>query len=111
MKKSKPLFFIKQINKVYNTLSHPYSFLFVLLSIIAWFGIGIPMHFSEEWYKIMHIVEMSISILMIFIIESTQHADDKAMQEKLDEIIKKLPQTDNKFIGIEKKYKGQEQKK
>lgn len=100
--------FIKQINKLYNTLSHPYTFLFVLVSIIAWVGLGIPLHFNDTWYKIMHIVEMSLSLLMVFIIEATQQADDRAVQKKLDEILKKLPQTDNKIIGIEKEYKGEE---
>lgn len=56
----------------------------------------------------MHIVEMSLSLLMVFIIEATQQADDRAVQKKLDEILKKLPQTDNKIIGIEKEYKGEE---
>jgi low affinity Fe/Cu permease len=46
---------------------------------------------------------------MIFIIESTVEADNRAMQEKLDEIIKKLPQANNSMIGIEKEYKGEEE--
>jgi len=31
----------------------------------------------------------------------------KALQEKMDEIIKKLPQADNKKASIEKRYKGE----
>ena len=50
---------------------------------------------------------MTIALIMIFTIESTQHADNRAMHEKLDEIIRKMPNTDRRKIGLEKEYKGQ----
>ena len=97
----------KKLSNLYKITSHPYTFIFIFLSIIGWFGIGFVLHFEEAWYKWFHVYEMVITLLMIFIIESTQQADDRALQEKLDEIIKALPKADNKKINLEKKYKGQ----
>ena len=107
MTEIKSRFLIKQLNRLYKLISHPYSFLFAFIVVVLWFVTGLPNHYDASWYKWFHIFEMTITFLMIFIIESTVQADNRAMQEKLDEIIKKLPQTDNKIAGIEKKYKGE----
>jgi len=73
--------------------------------IVSWFGVGIFMQFDQKWYHIIHIFEIVVTLLMVFIIESTQQADMRALQEKLDEIITKLPHTDSNIAQIEKKYK------
>ncbi|MGH7204123.1 MAG: low affinity iron permease family protein [Candidatus Levyibacteriota bacterium] len=109
MNGSPPKYLLRHLNLIYRSISHPYTSLFVLIVIIGWFMAGDTVHFNEIWYKWFHIFEMTVTLLMIFIIESTVEADNRAMQEKLDEIIKKLPQTDNKMIGIEKEYKGEEE--
>jgi low affinity Fe/Cu permease len=103
---SKP--FLRELHKLYNFSSHPYTFIFVFLSIIGWFIIGGFFHFEETWYKWFHLYDMVITLMMIFIIESTQQADDQALQEKLDEILRSLPKANDQKIGLEKKYKGQE---
>ncbi len=102
-----PKVVIKYLNHLYKTISHPYSFLYALLILLFWFIAGSFMHYDEHWHDAFILFEAIITLLMVFIIESTQQADNRAIQEKLDEIIEKLPQTDNRKIGIEKKYKGE----
>lgn len=65
------------------------------------------MHFSHEWFFILEAFAISITLVMTFVIEHTQRADTRAIQEKLDELIKKSPKADNRKIGIEKKHKGE----
>ena len=82
-------FILRSLNKLYLVISHPYSFLFLVLTILFWFVVGGMMHYDEHWYKIAHVFEIVVSLLMLFLIENTQQADMRALQEKLDEIIKK----------------------
>lgn len=110
MNKKAPQPVRKALTKLYHTVSHPYSFIFILLVIIGWFIGGYFSHYSEEWYKHFHLFEIVIALIMVFLIENSTHADNRAMQEKLDEIIKKMPAADNDKIGLEKKYKGEEKK-
>jgi low affinity Fe/Cu permease len=43
------------------------------------------------------------------LIENTAHADNLATQEKLDEIIRALPEASDKKVGLEKLLKGEKQ--
>jgi len=108
MRKQFPKTLLRYLNRMYKSISHPYSFLFAFVIVLGWMTSGIFTHFDENWYKWFHVFEITITFLMIFIIESTVEADNRAMQEKLDEILKKMPHTDEKMIGIEKEYKGEE---
>jgi low affinity Fe/Cu permease len=104
-KHPKPL--LRQLNNLYHLISHPYSFLLIVIIIVGWFVGGYIFHFDEEWYKAFHVFEMVIALLMVFLIENSTHSDNKAMQAKLDEIIKALPKANNKKIGLEKHLKGE----
>jgi low affinity Fe/Cu permease len=108
MSKKAPAPILKKLNALYNIISHPYTFFLIFIIIIAWFIDGYFTHFDDGWYKTFHLFEMSLTLIMVFIIESTQHADNRAMHEKLDEIIKTMPHADNRKAGIEKIYKGED---
>ena len=82
---------LRQLNTLYHAVSHPYSFLFVLVVIIGWFIGGYISHFDEAWYKAFHLFEIVVALVMVFLIENTSHADNVATQAKLDEIIRALP--------------------
>lgn len=107
MRKKVDLHLKRNLNRMYASISHPYSFVLMVFLLISWFITGFFMHFDEHWHKIIHLFEITVTLLMVFIIESTQHSDMRAIQEKLDELITKLPQTDSKKAEIEKKYKGE----
>lgn len=111
MKKKGPGFLLRKLNSLYHLVSHPYSFLFIVFIIIGWFVFGYILHFDEKWYKAFHIFEIVVALTMVFLIENTTHADHRAMQAKLDEIIRALPKANDDKIGIEKHLKGEKQKK
>ncbi len=107
MRTSISKFLHRNVSKIYNIISHPYALVITMLIIGIWFIIGISMHYSDTWYKFLHLFELLITLILVFVIEITQKAEMRSIQEKLDELIKKHPKTDNKKAGIEKKYKGQ----
>jgi low affinity Fe/Cu permease len=106
MRKPKPKLLLRVVNNIYNAISTPAAIIAVALIIILWFILGIPMHYNDFWYKALHLFELLITLILVFIIEVAQKAEMRSVQEKLDELIKKNPKTDDKKAGIEKKYKG-----
>jgi low affinity Fe/Cu permease len=108
MHKKGPGLLLRKLNDLYHFVSHPYSFIFILIVIVGWFVAGYVFHFDEKWYKAFHVFEIVVALTMVFLIENTTHADNRAMQEKLDEIIRALPKADDKKIGLERHLKGEE---
>ncbi len=107
MKKGNNMYVLKWANKIYNAISNPWAIIITIAIIAIWFLIGIPMHYNDIWYKCLHTFEILVTLILVFIIEVTQKAEMKALQEKMDELIKKHPEINNKKAGIEKKYKGE----
>lgn len=103
--KPKPI--LRLLSNFYRIVSHPYSFIFIVITIIGWFIGGYFFHFSEEWYKAFHVFEIVVALTMVFLIENSAHADSLATQAKLDEIIRALPKASDKKVGLEKLLKGE----
>lgn len=95
----------KLFDKITEKVAHPFSIvlatLIQLFLFIAWITTGFEKHF----YEIFHILLAIVTLIIALMIETSEKADTRAIQIKLDEIIKNMPQLDNKKIGIEKKLK------
>lgn len=98
---------LKYLSKVYKAISHPYSILVVTIFIIMWSVVGKLMNFGEKWFRNLEAISIFITLFMVFVIEHTQYVETKAIQEKLDELIKKFPAADNKKVKLEKKLRGE----
>lgn len=107
MSRSKPRPLLRQLSNFYKIVSHPYSFVLIVITLVGWFVAGYISHFDEHWYKAFHVFEIVIAVTMVFLIENSTHADNRAMQEKLDEIIRALPEASDKKVGLEKHLKGE----
>lgn len=100
---------MKNLYPLFDTITHKIgqpitiaiATLLQLLLFIFWMATG----FETLFYEIFHIILAIITLVIALIIESSEKADTKAIQIKLDEIIRNMPQLDNKKIGIEKKIK------
>lgn len=88
----------------------PYIFALILLLAVAWFVVGIFMEY-DTWFDIMDVFVFIISFFLLFIIQSSQNVDTIAIQDKLDEIIDKLPHADTKKEAEEKRLKRGEKKR
>jgi low affinity Fe/Cu permease len=97
----------KYLSKIYIAISSPYSIIIVALCIAAWIAVGKMMNFGERWFRNLEAASIFITLFMVFIIEHTQYVETKALQEKLDELIRKIPQADNRKVKLEKKLKGE----
>lgn len=66
----------------------PYVFLGATSIIIIWLVTGPLFGYSDTWQLVINTSTSVITFLMVFLIQNTQNRDSKAMQLKLDELIR-----------------------
>ncbi len=67
---------------------HPVAFILALLVIVLWAATGPIFGFNDTWQLVINTATTIITFLMVFLIQNTQNRDTKAMQLKLDELIR-----------------------
>src|SRR5216117_2151799 len=82
-------------------LGHPLAFGIAVLIIIAWAATGPLFHFSDTWQLAINTGTTVVTFLMVFLIQATQNRDGKAIQLKLDELIRSIKTARNVFADLE----------
>jgi low affinity Fe/Cu permease len=82
-------------------LGSAWAFTIAILIIIAWGITGPAFHFSDTWQLIINTGTTIVTFLMVFLIQNTQNRDSKAMQLKLDELIRALTEARNELVDLE----------
>src|ERR1051326_8866026 len=57
--------------------------------------------FSDTWQLVINTGTTIVTFLMVFLIQNTQNRDAKAMQLKLDELIRALKGARNQLVDLE----------
>ncbi len=83
-----------------NHLGSPIAFALAILLIFVWVCTGPVFHFSDTWQLVINTTTTIVTFLMVFAIQNTQNRDAKAMQLKLDELIKSSGAR-TEFVDIE----------
>jgi low affinity Fe/Cu permease len=78
-----------------------WAFLLALLTILVWAALGPPLHFSENWQLVINTSTTIVTFLMVFLIQSTQNRDTKAVHLKLDELIRAIHGARNSMVDLE----------
>ncbi len=94
-------FFEDAARKISDYTGKPYVFIIALLLIIVWAVSGPIFNYSDTWQLVINTSTTIITFLMVFLVQSAQNRDSKALQLKLDELILKIDQADNVMIDIE----------
>ena len=72
------------------------------LVIVAWAATGPIFHFSDAWAQIIGTATSLITLLMVFLIQNTQNRDSRAINLKLNELIRAMATARNQMIDIER---------
>jgi low affinity Fe/Cu permease len=97
----KPSLFHYFANSTSHAAGHPATFALAILTIVAW-GISGPIFgFSDTWQLVINTGTTIVTFLMVFLIQNTQNRESKAVQLKLDEIIRSLAGAHNTLINLE----------
>lgn len=87
--------------KISNKLGNAWAF-FIAIGVIAlWAATGPIFSYSDTWQLIINTGTTIVTFLMVFVIQNTQNRDGKAMQLKLDELIKSSQSARTKFVDVE----------
>ncbi len=80
----------------------PYVFFFALATIVAWVVTGPVFHFSDTWQLVINSWTNIVTFIMVFVIQNSQNRDFKAINLKLDELIRSIDRAHDEMIEIEK---------
>src|SRR5436305_667570 len=78
------------------------AFFISCVLLLVWAATGPAFHFSDTWQLIINTGTTIVTFLMVFLIQSTQNRDAKAMHLKLDELIRAIQGARNRLVDLEK---------
>lgn len=78
----------------------PWAFVLAALVVVVWAASGPVFGFSETWQLVINSFTTIVTFLMVFLIQTTQNRDAKAVQLKLDELIRSSAAR-NEFADLE----------
>jgi low affinity Fe/Cu permease len=93
--------FSKFAKHVSGAIGSPYAFAIACATIIAWAFLGPIMGFSERWQLLINTGTTIATFLVVFLIQTSQNRDAKAVHLKLDELIHVISKARNKLIDCE----------
>ena len=93
--------FRKFASNVSQWAGSPWAFISALLIIIFWGITGPLFKFSDTWQLVINTGTTIITFLMVFLIQNTQNRETKAINLKLDELIRAISKARNDMIDME----------
>jgi low affinity Fe/Cu permease len=69
--------------------------------IVIWAAVGPIFHFSDTWQLVINTGTTIVTFLMVFLIQNTQNRDARAINLKLNELIRAIDKARNQMIDIE----------
>jgi low affinity Fe/Cu permease len=84
-----------------DAVGSPWAFLLAILVVLAWVVTGPMFQYSDTWQLVINTGTTILTFLMVFLIQNTQNRDAKAIQLKLDELIRGVAGARTKLVHLE----------
>jgi low affinity Fe/Cu permease len=95
-------FFHRLTTKTSEVVGSPLGLFWAVTVVMLWAIAGPIFKFSDIWREVITTGIAIVNFLMIFLIKNSQNHDSKAVQIKLDELIRSMDSARNEIISIEK---------
>jgi low affinity Fe/Cu permease len=82
-------------------MGHYWAFTAALAVCVIWALSGPFFGFSNTWQLVINTGTTVCTFLMVFLIQNTQNRDSRAVQLKLDELIRAIDRANDQLIDIE----------
>jgi low affinity Fe/Cu permease len=70
--------------------------------VVVWAATGPLLHFSQAWEQAINTGTGVATFLVVFLIQNTQNRDSRAINLKLNELIRAMDKARNQMIDIER---------
>src|ERR1041384_590194 len=88
-------------HRMSQAVGSPWAFLLACVVIVVWAALGPANQFSDTWQLIINTGTTIVTFLIVFLIQNTQNRDTRAMQLKLDELIRAIKGARNTLVNLE----------
>lgn len=82
-------------------MGSPKAFVLAVFVVVTWALSGSYYGYSDTWQLVINTGTTILTFLMIFLVQNTQNRDGKAVQLKLDELIRAGRTSSNQLIDLE----------
>lgn len=94
-------FFAKAAKKVSAAVGSPFAFVIAVGAVALWAISGPFFGYSQNWQLVINTGTTIITFLMVFVIQNAQNRDQKAIQLKLDELLRATGGAETGFVDLE----------
>ena len=84
------------------SLGSKWATLCAILVILVWAATGPMFHYSDTWQLVINTGTTIVTFLMVFLIQNTQNRDSRAINLKLDELIRATETAGDQMMDIER---------
>lgn len=97
------------MNEIFRKIAHrasllvgsPIAFAFAVMVVLVWSITGPYFGYSDTWQLVINTGTTILTFLMVFLVQNTQNRDGRAMQLKLDELIRSHKSSRNQLLDLE----------
>lgn len=95
------LFLQRIAQRAPSVVGSPWSFLGLLATVIVWLALGAPFDYSGNWLLIPATATSVGAVILVVLLQYTQNRDTRAIQLKLDELIRGLQNARTHLVRLE----------